>query len=298
MTKSRDPDRLIRAFLVQGETDLPDQIYDAVRDRIEHTSQRVFFGPWRTPTMNTYLKAGLAAAAVVVAAIFGLQLLDASRGVGGGPTPTPQTQAATATPAASEPAGDVNPPVGPLSPGTRYAVRRDAITFSFAVPVSGWNSGTFGFTGHASTPEHTLVTFFPSTGTPGIFTDPCAHEGLQQFEPSAAGDAEALASLSGVTLVNPPSDVTIDGRAGQFVAISVPEDVGCANTEYWLGHDPTCGIRVECTWYPTWLGSTLRTWIIDFDNEVRLRIQAETRSPASEDLEQELQQIVDSIQFE
>lgn len=92
MTASRDPDRLIRAFLREGEEELADQVYDAVRASIEHKRQRAVIGPWRTPDMNK-LVFGLAAAAVVVIGLFlGNQLLVEPTNVGGPsePTATPQ----------------------------------------------------------------------------------------------------------------------------------------------------------------------------------------------------------------
>ena len=52
MNAHRDPDRLVHAFLMEGETELADQVFDAVRDRIEHKPQRVVIGPWRMPIMN------------------------------------------------------------------------------------------------------------------------------------------------------------------------------------------------------------------------------------------------------
>ena len=58
MTAPRNPDRLIRAFLAEGQDELPDQVYDAVRDRIEQTNQRVVIGPWRTPFVNNFLRIG------------------------------------------------------------------------------------------------------------------------------------------------------------------------------------------------------------------------------------------------
>ena len=64
MTASRDPDRLIHAFLLEGEEQLQDQVYDAVRAEIEQKRQRAVFGPWRTPTMNKFVTIGLGAAAV------------------------------------------------------------------------------------------------------------------------------------------------------------------------------------------------------------------------------------------
>ena len=35
MNAHRDPDRLIHAFLMEGATELADEVYDTVRDRIE-----------------------------------------------------------------------------------------------------------------------------------------------------------------------------------------------------------------------------------------------------------------------
>lgn len=124
MTASRDPDRMIHAFLREGEEELQDQVYDAVRaeierkpqraglheflragptdlprpsfdavrDRTEQTRQRVVVGPWRVPEVNKFLViGGGAAAAVVVAVIVGVQLLTASgAGVVPGPTATPE----------------------------------------------------------------------------------------------------------------------------------------------------------------------------------------------------------------
>ena len=95
MTASRDPDRLIRAFLHEGLDELPDPVYDAVRDRIEQTRQRAVIGPWRTSNVNRYLQIGLAAAAVVVIAVVAFNLLPGSPAPGGEPSATPEP---TATP--------------------------------------------------------------------------------------------------------------------------------------------------------------------------------------------------------
>ena len=108
MTASRDPDRLIHAFLHEGLDELPDPVYDVVRDRIEQTRQRALFGPWRTSDMNRYLKIGLAAAAVVVVAVVGINLLPGSPapGPGGEPSATPEPTATpepSTSPAASAP---------------------------------------------------------------------------------------------------------------------------------------------------------------------------------------------------
>ncbi len=88
MTAPRDPDLLIRAFLEEGRSELPDRTYDAVRDQIDHTRQRVVIGPWREPSMSNTTRLAIAAAAVVVVAVIGIQLLPGFGGGVGGPGPT------------------------------------------------------------------------------------------------------------------------------------------------------------------------------------------------------------------
>jgi hypothetical protein len=95
MSTSRDPDRLIHVFLREGEDELQDQVYDAVRSEIDRTRQRTFIGPWRTTTMNKFITFGLGAAAVVLIGLFlGSQLLGSPGTGSGGPTdtatPTPE----------------------------------------------------------------------------------------------------------------------------------------------------------------------------------------------------------------
>jgi hypothetical protein len=65
MTAPRNPDDLIRAFLGEGETDLPDRAFDAVRADIHQTRQRVVIGPWREPDMSTFARVAIAAIAVL-----------------------------------------------------------------------------------------------------------------------------------------------------------------------------------------------------------------------------------------
>ena len=91
MNEHRDPDRLIHAFLREGQTELADPVFDVVRDTIEHKRQRVVIGPWRLPDMNKLVPIGLGAAAVVVVLVVGTQLLGptASSGSGGAASPSP-----------------------------------------------------------------------------------------------------------------------------------------------------------------------------------------------------------------
>jgi hypothetical protein len=92
MTAHRDPDHLVHAFLKEGQTELADQVYDAVRATIEHRRQRAVIGPWRMPNiMNKFVPIGVGAAAVVVALVIGIQVLGpaAPGGTGGAPSAEP-----------------------------------------------------------------------------------------------------------------------------------------------------------------------------------------------------------------
>ena len=79
MTASRDPDRMIHAFLREDAGQLDDQVYDAVRAEIEQKRQRVVIGPWRVPDMNKLVPIGLGAAAVIAVLVLGCQFLGPRR---------------------------------------------------------------------------------------------------------------------------------------------------------------------------------------------------------------------------
>lgn len=92
MTTRRDVDRLTHDFLMEGQTELADQVYDTVRATIEQRPQRVVIGPWRMPIVNKFVPIGLGAAAIVVAIVIGSQLFRSPEPAVGGPrsvAPTP-----------------------------------------------------------------------------------------------------------------------------------------------------------------------------------------------------------------
>ena len=124
MNPRRDPDRLIHAFLMEGATELADEVYVTVRDRIEHTRQRAVIGPWREPDVNGYLKIALAVAAVVVVAVVGFRQFGganvAGPGSSGSPAPT-ATPAGPPTPAPS--AAGSAPPLTETLTSDRMASR-------------------------------------------------------------------------------------------------------------------------------------------------------------------------------
>jgi hypothetical protein len=99
MTAHDDLDRQLSSFLRDGPDELPDASFDAVRDHIEQTRQRVIVGPGRFTEMNKIVGFGLAAAAVVAAVVIGVQALG-TNGTGVAPGPTATAEAPLADPTA------------------------------------------------------------------------------------------------------------------------------------------------------------------------------------------------------
>jgi hypothetical protein len=90
MSTDRETTRIVRSWLEEGVTALPDRVLDTVLDQVPATPQRRSWWPtWRSNRMNTYAKLLAAAAAVLVVAVVGYQFLPRAGGPGGQPTITP-----------------------------------------------------------------------------------------------------------------------------------------------------------------------------------------------------------------
>lgn len=289
MTASRDPNRLIRAFLAEGLDELPDPVYDAVRDRIEQTNQRVVIGPWRTPFMNKFVAIGLAAAAVVVVAFIGYQLF-AGPNVGGPGTVVTPTAVPTATAAPSEEPDVGFPPAGALAIG-RHTMTLSGIPLSFEIATDGWvSNGEFGIDkGHQDTSDSAGFIFWRESAPNGVYADPCAGVG-RLWTGGPAELAAAVSTAPGLELISGPSDVTVGGRPAKHVVVTVPDDIGCSPNDFYLWEADGLGR------YATELNSTIYVWIIDVDGTL-VWIDGETYVESGPEAEQEIRQIVDSIQF-
>lgn len=79
MNTERDTTRIVRSWLEDGVTVLPDRVLDSVLDQLPATHQRRSRWPaWRIAKMNQSAKLGIAAAAVLVVALIGYQYLPSS----------------------------------------------------------------------------------------------------------------------------------------------------------------------------------------------------------------------------
>jgi hypothetical protein len=231
MKPERDTTRLVRSWLENGVTDLPDRVLDPVLDQLAATPQRR--RPWqarRSPRMNNFLKLALVAAAVVVVGIVGVTLLPRSAipGVGTAPTAPP-----TATPTASP--VSVLPPDGVIIEPGRYRIGN----LSIDVPA-GWISMGSDILRTTSDSDPEAAAIFAVWPISGTFADPCTDHTLVQPTPGAGIDdlADALANQPG-TEAGPPTAVTVDGYAAKRVDSTVTADIepcgsGSGMDGFWL----------------------------------------------------------------
>ena len=299
----RDVTRVVQSWLEEGVTALPDRVLDTVLDQLPTTPQRRSrWAARRRPNMNNSLRIGLAAAAVVVIAFIGYQLVSGSNVGGPGPAETP-TPLPTGTAAPSPaPAADF-PPAGALAIG-RHALIRGGVPFSFELPTADWSSSGNPWINKDAgvTPEGAAMLFW-NPDPDNVFADPCARTALSPpAGPTAADLAAAMSSVPGTDLVSGPSDVTVGGYPAKLVVLTVREDIACSPTGLYLWYfedeaGELCGGELVCGRYATALGDTIRVWIVDVDGE-RIVIEGETYRGAGPEVEQEIQQIVASIRFE
>ena len=246
---ARDPDRLIRSFLSEGETDLPDRAFDAVRRDIHRTRQRVVIGPWREPDMSSLAKLAAAAAAVAVIALIAVLALPRGNGGVGG---TQSGPSATAVPTPS-PSPQPLPQSGAVQPG-RYWL--NAVGDPTANPLprialtlpAGWTANgdlllknyapdmNFGGLDASDVGAGPALVAWQMSGT---FVDPCTDHTLVKPTPGPGIDAlaNALAHQPGTT-AGPPTAVTVDGYTGKFVELTVTADITKCSDKFWIWASP------------------------------------------------------------
>ncbi len=87
----RETERVVRSWLSEGTTRLPDRVLDAVLDEVPSTPQRRAWWPaWRFADMNNTFRIALAAIAVAAVAFIGISLLPRTNNVGVRPSPRPR----------------------------------------------------------------------------------------------------------------------------------------------------------------------------------------------------------------
>jgi hypothetical protein len=296
MTASRDPDRLIHRFLLEGEEQLQDQVYDAVRAEIEQKPQRAIFGPWRTPIMNRIVGFGLAAVAVVAVVIIGSQLLGSpTGGVGSQATPSPEATP-TPEPSVAEPSS---------TPEGQFVLEHPngtgpAVTVTF--PGPGWN-GQDGVVvrNNGGDPPDGAAIIGPFFGDLYVYGDPCQWSTTMPDTPATTVD-EAVAALAAQASrdASAPVDITVDGYAGKSITLHVPDDArfsDCDEATFasWAGggDDPSAGPSR----YHQGPGQIDELWILDVDGQLIVMDAMYGAETSAEHLA-ELHAVLESMTFD
>jgi hypothetical protein len=305
MTTSRDPDRLIHQFLLEGAEQLQDRVYDAVRAEIEQQRQRVVIGPWRMPTMNKLVPIGLGAAAVVVALVVGTRLLGppASGGVGGAPSAEPS---ATALPSVAAP---TSTPEGLLPEGPFvFTSTGGEVPVSVTIPAPGWSSqeafGVIVKNENGDPPDGAAI-IGPFVGELYVYGDPCQWSTTTPDTPATTVD-EVVAALTAQASrdASAPVDITVDGHAGKSITLHVPDDAATREEAFaecdqdtfasWAGggDPPSAGPSR----YHQGPGQIDEVWILDVDGEL-IAMDAMYGAETPAEHLAELRAILESITF-
>ena len=298
MSSDRDTTRIVRSWLEEGATALPDRVLDAVLDQVPATSQRrPLWSAWRFRQMNSALKLGLAATAFVVVALVGITLLPKDAGVGTGPSPTATpTASPTATPQRSVvPSPTASQavltefPQGPFAAGT-YTVepftspdsnvcpqrpktgciepdQGDSLRFTVTVPP-GWTGLGSSWIFAETTGADTADLLFNRGGW--LLTDPCQTTPADvPVGPTVENFVDALAAHP-ILNTTTPVDVTLAGYSGKYLELRGPAVV---STE--ASPDPKClAYRPwDTNIYMQGPNQTWHLWVLDIDG-ARVVIQA------------------------
>jgi hypothetical protein len=284
MSTDREATRIVRSWLEDGVTQLPDTILDSVLDQLPTTSQRrvTWWPARRLSYMNTSMKIGLAAVAVVAATLLGYTYF-VSPNVGDPSRTTP-----TASP-------NVLPRSGDLDPG-RYEVEGASVPVRISFDLGdGWgvcseNPLEQGVcrVGPSQTPRSVVGVAFPVVEN--VVADPCATTLLDPpVGPSVDELVAALADLDGFS-ATAPEDVTVGGFPAKRLTVTAPANV-----------DDTCELGTWATRQRTngvGAGESNDLYVVDVDGDrIVIAMAYFTTNAGQEDLD-EAQHLIDSIRIE
>ena len=227
MSTDRDVTRIVRSWLDEGVTELPDRVLDAVLDQLPATHQRraTWWPARRLPHMNSTMRFGLAAAAIVAVALLGIRFLLPDQNTGPPPTPTPTPVAMPDT--TDVEAGTTYFITDPWGPGTPRLI--------VTVPADGWS--TVGSDNLGKDAIDDPNGFHDVAMTPwnvtNLFADPCrSTEG--QLDPPVGPTVDDLATAlrdQAGESATAPTDVTVSGYSGKRVELSMPAGLDIATCE-------------------------------------------------------------------
>jgi hypothetical protein len=187
--------------------------------------------------MNNVWKLAIAAAAVVVLAIVGINLLPGRGGVGV-PLPSPTsnpTQSALPTPTPSTTSeANLNFAGGNFTAGTTYAIEDPCCVapkrMTFTMPAPGWYAPLEAWRiGKNVTGGSDLFDLYVTPLIVGnVYTGGCHWRGTELDPPAGPTVDDLATALSTLPGASPPVSVTVGGHPGKKVELSTPADLDVA----------------------------------------------------------------------
>jgi hypothetical protein len=291
----RSFDQLLNAWMDLGPTSAPDRVAEAARLEASNTRQTaipMWWPPRRFPMMNTYAKAALATAAVVLAALLGYNYLVAPN-VGDKP-PVPLDSTPSASPAADATSFTEHPGEGAeLQPGSYLIDYAAPVGVIITVPdepyethPSAWYKAMFDWgPWHQS---NNAILGFMDVGNMRV--DACdPGPGMQDpaVGPSVADLVEALSAVPIIDVTRSAS--TLDGYSGELLEITGTErPASCSEAP--ILWETTGGDEILV---PDRDG-LIRVWVLDVEG-YRLVVSAGAEGDQAAD---DLQTLIDSIQIQ
>ena len=120
---------------------------------------------------------------------------------------------------------------------------------------------------------------------------PCGRV-LGEVGPTRSDLATAVANAPGVDVVSAPTEVTVDGRVGTYVAVTANASAGCHPGFFFRWPAESGGAL-----WPRGVDVTVRAWMVG-GGDRRIVIGALTTEEADPELEDEIQEIVGAIHFQ
>ena len=277
MRTGRDTTRIVRSWLEDGVTQLPDRVLDAALDEIPAIPQRRrSWGGANLPHVSRAAQFALATAAVLLVAALGLAMLVSGPNVGGpeppAPTPTPSPMAL--------PEGQVSLEPGAYAVGVPFPVR-----VTFDVPA-GWTACSWGpQEAGACRGDFAGVSFMI---VDNVVSDPC-DPSQPQLEPPVGPSVDdlvtAITNLRGFEATD-PVDVMVDGFEGKQFVVTAPGYGFCeGGISTWSNAERTNGVRA---------GEVNLLRVLDVAG-TRLMVAAAYPSRTTTDRVAEIRRVFDSV---
>lgn len=286
MNADRDTTAIVRSWLTDGATALPDRVLDGVLDQLPATHQRrATWWPRRTTFhMNKALAVAGVAAVGVIAFIFGINYFAA-----GGPNFGDPGDLPTPTPSVSLMAWP-NSRGSDLAAGTYVSDGSTPVRSTISVPGGWFACGVGAVFGACEAGDTRGVSVLV---VDNVVRDPC--DSSRAFLEPPVGESvddlvSAISNLSGFEATD-PMEITLDGFVGKEFALTAPTEPNCfleGGLRTWTDGregDGTNGVSP---------GEVNLVRIIDV-NGVRIMIAGAYQAHASADEVAEVRAIFDSV---